>query len=285
MHAIYLLVARKRVQCCYWLMCFPLLLLLVRFGEDIKVVAGLLTYCYFNLWWVCFVYSSSRLSLYCLRMRIKVSREAVIDKLNPLDRSPKHKKLPAVLRSKTPEKARRADVISPRQRKDSFVSPKRSCSVEVKKRSKARAVNLVKLFNQPGGGTNHTSICKTKPEKQITVRRSKDECEPEIQISREMRDYPIEKTSEPDSHYSLVSMKTNPDQCGDVLATPPPLKIKRSWKKQICRSFTGYKLFTPDSPAKAAASPQNLAVKLCFLGKLSSEDETPLKNERYVILF
>ena len=182
-------------------------------------------------------------------MRIKVTRDFVIDKLNPLEKSPKHKKLPHVLRSKTPDKARRSDVISPRERKDSFVSPKRTRSkvqVVPKKKSKARAINLINVFNE------------TKASK-------KDEqLESEPLLSQDLS--PLEKVKS-ESHVSLVSMKTDAPE--DQMSTPPPLKIKRSWKKHLPSFSSGYKLFTPDSPAKAAASPHNLAVKLCFLGRLS----------------
>ena len=188
-------------------------------------------------------------------MRIKVTRDSVIDKLNPLEESPKHKKFPHVLRSKTPDKARRSDVISPRERKDSFVSPKRTRSkvqVVQKKKSKARAINLINVFNE------------TKASK-------KDEqLESEPLLSQDLSPLgklsPLEKVKS-ESHVSLVSMKTDVPE--DQMSTPPPLKIKRSWKKHLPSFSSGYKLFTPDSPAKAAASPHNLAVKLCFLGRLS----------------
>ena len=188
-------------------------------------------------------------------MRIKVTRDSVIDKLNPLEKSPKHKKLPHVLRSKTPDKARRSDVISPRERKDSFVSPKRTRSkvqVVPKKKSKARAINLINVFNE------------TK------ASRKDEQLESEPLLSQELSPLgklsPLEKVKS-ESHVSLVSMKTDVPE--DQMSTPPPLKIKRSWKKHLPSFSSGYKLFTPDSPAKAAASPHNLAVKLCFLGRLS----------------
>ena len=199
------------------------------------------------------------LDLHLNRMRIKVTRDSVIDKLNPLEKSPKHKKLPPVLRSKTPDKARRSDIISPRERKDSFVSPKRTRSkvqAVPKKKSKARAINLIKVFNEAKGST-------------------KEEVLSEPLISPEFS--PLEKANS-DSHVSLVSMKTEVEE--GQMSTPPPLKIKRSWKKHLPSFTSGYKLFTPDSPAKAAASPHNLAVKLCFLGRLN---DNPL-NSRLAII-
>lgn len=189
-------------------------------------------------------------------MRIKVTRDSVIDKLNPLEKSPKHKKLPPVLRSKTPDKARRSDIISPKERKDSFVSPKRTRSkvqAVPKKKSKARAINLIKVFNEAKGSTKDELLLDSAPL-----------IPPELS--------PLE-TTKSDSHVSLVSMKTEVEV--GQMNTPPPLKIKRSWKKHLPSFTSGYKLFTQDSPAKAAASPHNLAVKLCFLGRLT---DNPLNS-------
>lgn len=209
-------------------------------------------------------------------MRIKVTRDSVIDKLNPLEKSPKHKKLPQVLRSKTPDKARRADVISPKDKKGNFISPKRTRSKvqTIPKRSKAKATNLINAFNKAKSSKEEeTGLEILQPAPSVT---------PLISLDLPLEDEPIPVGES--EHVSLVSMKTGPEP--NETNTPPPLKIKRSWKRHLPSFASGYKLFTPESPAKAAASPHNLAIKLCFLGRLTdnSPSTRSVHNRKQILI-
>ena len=218
-------------------------------------------------------------------MRIKVTRDSVIDKLNPMERSPKHKKLPASLRTKTPQQSRRADAISPRNRKDSFVSPKRNKLVP-KKKSKVRAVNLSKLFDETNkvfkkesrsipsapSSSKHDNIPDMEPEEPL---------QPDHELLLPESEQPILIPDPEQPVVSLVSMKTGPSH---ELETPPPVRIKQRWKKHLPPWRVGYKLFTPDSPAKAAASPHNLAMKLCLFGRISSEPRPSPLSDRLVLV-
>ena len=192
-------------------------------------------------------------------MRIKVTRDSVIDKLHPSEKSPKHKKIPAALRSKTPEKSRKAHGVSPRQRKNSLKAP--SPSTSGSRKSRARAVNLIKLFDAENKSTNK----EQKEQKKVTRKqKTLDQCvEQDKIILPTSEECPI-LPDRPEHSVSLVSMKVDTTLSADA---PPPVKIRRGWKKHIPKGL-GYKLFGPDSPAKPPPSPANLAVRLCFLGKI-----------------
>ena len=190
-------------------------------------------------------------------MRIKVTRDSVIDKLHPSEKSPKHKKIPAALRSKTPEKSRKNHGVSPRQRKNSLIASPGAGSASTGRKSRARAVNLIKLFD---------AETKPKDQQKKVGRKQKtlDQCAVEQKPEPAAEEAPV-LPDRPEYSVSLVSMKVEPDTSVD---TPPPVKIRRGWKKHIPRGL-GYKLFGPDSPAKPPPSPANVAVRLCFLGRIS----------------
>eukprot|EP00116_Pleurobrachia_bachei_P006795 sb/3467057/ len=198
-------------------------------------------------------------------MRIKVTRDSVIDKLHPSEKSPKHKKIPAALRSKTPEKSRKAHGVSPRQRKNSLKAP--SPSTSGGRKSRARAVNLIKLFDAENKSKESTAVTKEQKEQKKVNRKQKtlDQCviEQDKITLPPPEECPI-LPDRPEHSVSLVSMKVDTTLSAD---TPPPVKIRRGWKKHIPKGL-GYKLFGPDSPAKPPPSPANLAVRLCFLGKI-----------------
>ena len=219
-------------------------------------------------------------------MRIKVTRECVIDKLNLLERSPQRKTIPKLMRlrskSTTPERKR---TTSPKKHDSHFISPRSRSDVKSRIKKKTRAVNLKKLFNETSSNkscqtnskerksddemlpcSNHTNCCKlvslsNDGSSDKTISNFYLEDKNGIGYSNEALDPQTEGCV-----ISLVSMKTEVDT-----STPPPVKIKRKWKKKlpIC---SAYKLFGPDSPAKTQQSPHHLALKLCFLPSLDSPD-------------
>ena len=204
-----------------------------------------------------------------------MTRDSVIDKLHPSEKSPKHKKIPAALRSKTPEKSRKAHGVSPRQRKNSLKAP--SPSTSGGRKSRARAVNLIKLFDAENKSTTKEqkelveSLSKKEQKKVNRKQKTLEQCvtdQDKISLPAP-EECPI-LPDRPEHSVSLVSMKVDTTLSAD---TPPPVKIRRGWKKHIPKGL-GYKLFGPDSPAKPPPSPANLAVRLCFLGKI---DDTSIR--------
>lgn len=167
--------------------------------------------------------------------------------------------------------------ISPRRPKPSLVI-----------RKPKRAVNLCNIYERPNKETitKESSILETKEVFDFAAMETREsnnvkESKQDFSILEETEKVinEVHKEAKPFSEknvtFSCVSMRCDE---GDLDLPPPPV-IRRTWKKAQVAS--GYKLFCPDSPAKAAYSPHLLSVKLCFMRGLDDGFDSTIDSKSF----
>ena len=172
-----------------------------------------------------------------------MTRDSVIDKLHPSEKSPKHKKIPAALRSKTPEKSRKAHGVSPRQRKNSLKAP--SPSTSGGRKSRARAVNLIKLFDAENKSTTKEqkelveSLSKKEQKKVNRKQKTLEQCvtdQDKISLPAP-EECPI-LPDRPEHSVSLVSMKVDTTLSAETTPSRPPHPVLPATHPTLGRKST-----------------------------------------------